>query len=111
MISATAGHPAVSSKDLNVYFVKKFTLSGGNPGRVGEALTGDCFVGLDDATESGVIVSWSQRQDLNLRPADYESVFKSGFRSSLQEKRTSVTRVTWVRCINGCIKRIPENPP
>ncbi len=45
------------STDLNVYFVKKFTQNGGNPGRTGEALTGDCFVGLNDATESGVIVS------------------------------------------------------
>lgn len=43
--------------DLNIYYVRKFTQNGANPRRVGEALTGDCFVGLNDATQSGVIIS------------------------------------------------------
>lgn len=48
--------------DLNVYFVRRFTVNNGpDPGStIGETVTGDCFPGLQDGTESGVILSVEQ---------------------------------------------------
>ena len=45
--------------DLNLYFVRRFTVNGGTPPAhtIAETVTGDCFAGLRDDTQSGVIVS------------------------------------------------------
>lgn len=43
--------------DLNVYFVRRFTYTPTAQKRVGEAIFGDCFVGVSDETESGIILS------------------------------------------------------
>jgi ADP-ribose pyrophosphatase YjhB (NUDIX family) len=45
--------------DLNIYFVRRFTVNDSpDPGdTVGETITSDCFQGLQDGTESGLILS------------------------------------------------------
>ena len=45
------------STDLNVYFVKRFRHGAVTATRIGETITEDCFVGMNDASESGVIIS------------------------------------------------------
>lgn len=63
LLDATSRRGAEQT-DLNIYFVRRFTVNNGSDpaNTIGEAITADCFPGLSDRTQSGLILSVEKLQ-------------------------------------------------
>ena len=60
-----ASRRSSETTDLNVYFVRSFTLLGAEPEKTAETITADCFAGMTDAIGSGAIVSVKKLDGMN----------------------------------------------